>query len=550
MNGLVTVYDVTGLSYYYLKQSWRAPGLIEVLSLPTDEDEAIIAVAEVGAWLKSGHIANAKGLYFGISVYDHWTSVSEELFRNSITWLTTDVEAPEISDLAVSDVTDVSALVTWTTDKPASSSLNYGVDENMGTFVYGTDFIESHEVPLSGLSELTTYYYQIEVCSLNGFCRMTDIMTFDTTDLTAPNILSFGVSDVTDITVTIDVLTDEASRVNIYYGISELDSVFSVPGYETDFSIVVDGLIERTSYSYIVEVCDAHDNCQNSSTDYFTTFDFTPPEPPLNLILEVMNSDNSIEVMWDASASIDDIVYNVYFSDTPFEPDFDFTAPDVTTEGVSYLDDTAGLVEERYYIVRAEDGSGNEEENVDMVGKFDLMLNEGYNLVSIPLVSFDSSIDSVMHQTSTYNPVVEVMRFDTVLGEFQSAVFDSDLGVWDTTEFSTMDAATGYFFNSLFGLDFTVVGYPAAEIDVTVYPGMNLLGLTLWSSKEITDVFSNTPTDFSVTEVSDRGSVGRYYTATYYSTDDEWFNPYSIGLDPGLGYWVKSNDEFMLTVIQ
>jgi hypothetical protein len=71
-----------------------------------------------------------------------------------------DSTAPSISGVAASGATASSATITWTTDEPASSQVEYGLTTSYGsTTASDTRMVTGHSVTLSGLSPGTTYHY-------------------------------------------------------------------------------------------------------------------------------------------------------------------------------------------------------------------------------------------------------------------------------------------------------------------------------------------------------------------------------------------------------
>ncbi len=71
-----------------------------------------------------------------------------------------DTTAPSITGVAASGITASGATITWTTDEPASSQVEYGLTASYGsTTTSDTNMVTSHSVTLSGLSPSTTYHY-------------------------------------------------------------------------------------------------------------------------------------------------------------------------------------------------------------------------------------------------------------------------------------------------------------------------------------------------------------------------------------------------------
>ena len=71
-----------------------------------------------------------------------------------------DTTPPVVSGLSVSP-SDTSATVTWTTDEPADSSVDWGVAPTNDFNIHDETLVTSHSVTISNLSPSTLYYYQV-----------------------------------------------------------------------------------------------------------------------------------------------------------------------------------------------------------------------------------------------------------------------------------------------------------------------------------------------------------------------------------------------------
>ena len=108
-----------------------------------------------------------------------------------------DVTPPQISNVAAGQVTASAATVTWTTDEPASSQVEYGT-----TIAYGSattldaTLATSHSQPLTGLSPSTVYHYR--VLSRDGAGNLATGMdaTFTTAAAPTPSLT------INDVSVT------------------------------------------------------------------------------------------------------------------------------------------------------------------------------------------------------------------------------------------------------------------------------------------------------------------------------------------------------------
>ena len=92
-----------------------------------------------------------------------------------------DTTAPEISGVTASG-TSSGAIITWYTDEPADSQVEYGLDATYGTTTaQGTTLVTSHSVTLSGLDPDTTYHYWVKSTDAHGNNAVSSDATFITT---------------------------------------------------------------------------------------------------------------------------------------------------------------------------------------------------------------------------------------------------------------------------------------------------------------------------------------------------------------------------------
>ena len=81
-----------------------------------------------------------------------------------------DVTPPVISSLSLIPGVDVfSVTVTWATDEPAESRIDYGTSPTtLNLSVEQLDLVMAHSLDLTGLSPVTTYYYRVTSVDLDG----------------------------------------------------------------------------------------------------------------------------------------------------------------------------------------------------------------------------------------------------------------------------------------------------------------------------------------------------------------------------------------------
>lgn len=87
------------------------------------------------------------------------TLVLSSLFPKGL--LAADQEAPEISNVEVSEVSETSVTVTWQTDENADSTVNYGLQPDYGIVRIPVAERTSHSITLNNLEPGRVYYFRV-----------------------------------------------------------------------------------------------------------------------------------------------------------------------------------------------------------------------------------------------------------------------------------------------------------------------------------------------------------------------------------------------------
>jgi hypothetical protein len=111
---------------------------------------------------------------------------------------------PVISNITVSGITMNSAIITWMTDQPADSFVDYGTTSSYGSWVKDQSLVTDHSLPINNLAVGTTYHFK--VTSTNAFGMA--VSSVDSTLTTQAGLLTLGItSPVNGATVNrLDVL--------------------------------------------------------------------------------------------------------------------------------------------------------------------------------------------------------------------------------------------------------------------------------------------------------------------------------------------------------
>jgi hypothetical protein len=91
----------------------------------------------------------------------------------------------QVGPLTISNVAahplDTSAWITWDTDRPATSQVEYGISPTLGISTTPTaSYVVSHSVRISGLMSSTEYYYQVRSTDVSGQSAQSEISSFTT----------------------------------------------------------------------------------------------------------------------------------------------------------------------------------------------------------------------------------------------------------------------------------------------------------------------------------------------------------------------------------
>lgn len=193
-----------------------------------------------------------------------------------------DTTAPTITSVSASAVTSGGATITWTTNEPADSQVEYGTTASFGsTTTLDTAMMTAHSQVLAGLSADTTYSFRVRSRDAAGNVATSATMTVKTLvapapDTTAPSITRLGAKDITRTSATIDWATDEKARADVFYNEgATLD--FSTMKIASTTELALDGSVQLTNlavdkvYSFVLMVRDAANNIRISAVNVFRT---------------------------------------------------------------------------------------------------------------------------------------------------------------------------------------------------------------------------------------------------------------------------------------
>src|SRR5262249_5385988 len=170
-----------------------------------------------------------------------------------------DTTAPTISGRAATNITSSSGVVTWTTNEPATSQVDYGLTTSYGSSTaLDPTLVTAHNVLLLGLAPSTTYNYRVRSVDAAGNQTVSANSTFTTAagaDTVAPSIptgLTASPISTTQINLTWNASTDNVG-VTGYQVFRDGQQITTTS--TTSYSST--GLTPGTTYQYAVKAFDA-----------------------------------------------------------------------------------------------------------------------------------------------------------------------------------------------------------------------------------------------------------------------------------------------------
>ncbi len=190
---------------------------------------------------------------------------------NFITNNEADTQFPVIlSGPTVSAKTHDSAVIEWTTDEPANSEIQFGIESLDDEETSGDNEV-SHKLTLSNLSPGTTYSYMVGSTDASGNGATQSAQAVFTTnpdlDIVAPEItVAPEVVYKNDVSATIQWTTDEEATGEVKFGTTqELGFVRTMSSTDDQHSITLTNLTAETTYFYTVSSTDLSSNGPTNS---------------------------------------------------------------------------------------------------------------------------------------------------------------------------------------------------------------------------------------------------------------------------------------------
>ncbi len=229
---------------------WDESGAPDIMGyrVYSRSDEDLFCVEDVG--LQNDYVISGLGTggyVFSVTAYN--TAEVESLPSAGVVlapMIVRDQTAPRLSDVRVSSVTQNGAIVTWTTDEPATSQVDYGPSATYGlSSAKQTAHVTSHRVVLKSLGADLPYFYRVVSQDRSGNeARSVSLRTFTTTAPTPkptpspapalPVISGLNVKPISGQRVKVSWRTDVPTTSRMAYGLFQRENKAEVVKVQKD----------------------------------------------------------------------------------------------------------------------------------------------------------------------------------------------------------------------------------------------------------------------------------------------------------------------------
>ncbi|MCK4455152.1 MAG: hypothetical protein KAU99_02260, partial [Thermoplasmata archaeon] len=205
-----------------------------------------------------------------------------------------------------------------------------------------------------------------------------------------------------------------------------------------------------------------------------------PPAPPENLMAEL--NGNDVSLSWNPSPSADVDRYNIYVSDS--YGNFSFLYPVAKTVSTNWTHEGAGIGndEDFFYVVRAVDKMGYEDNNTRKAAKTSRFLAGGKHLISFPVVPANDSLGSVL----------QTVGFDRVW-TYDSSGWTTFSSFKNYSVLRSMTHTRGYWVNVTQDSNFVLAGAVPMQTTIQLHEGWNLVSYPSFIQADVADLMAGMP---------------------------------------------------------
>ena len=216
-----------------------------------------------------------------------------------------------VSDINVTGVTASSSKVSWKTDQHATGLVRYGPTENLGYTVTHSNFLQDHNLFLTGLNSETKYYFDVSSFNVTGDLvrdnNSGQFYTFTTLDITPPKQIAGLKVENTTINSAF-IAWSKANEPDLSYYNIYRDRIRIGNTTKTNFQDI--NLQHSTLYSYKISAVDLSGN-EGPLSDTVIAQTLTPDlKAPIISSLQITEvTDTTATISWITDENSTSIIY-------------------------------------------------------------------------------------------------------------------------------------------------------------------------------------------------------------------------------------------------
>lgn len=294
---------------------------------------------------------------------------------------------------------------------------------------------------------------------------------------------------------------------------------------------------ESRTVTLVIAINDTFNNMITAVKDaqyYYSKF--FPPSPPTRLQANIVASGKDVMVSWDAStddgSGYNDVAgYTIYKSINGMDGNYEFAGwvPAIGSPSYYWVDRDAGdgNWNDYFYIVRANDTFNSEEQNSNKVGKVVNYLENGWNLISIPLNQTNTSKDHVLQTLKGNYTILQTYHSGKSRPWLHWHIDKPDY----LNSVIEMDLKYGYYIYMLNPDHLIVAGRVPKTPQISLESGWNLVGYPCLTSYNRSTALNN------LKYPSDVNSIWTYNIATQKWEEIEELDNF----ESNKGYWLHTH---------
>ena len=183
-----------------------------------------------------------------------------------------DTTAPLVSNITVTEA-DTSATISWTTDEPATSVVEYGATSGYGNNNANQVLTTNHSITIFGLSASTLYHFRVSSADAANNQTAASDATFTTTAVPPPDVIisNVVVSDQTEHSALVSWTTNVPATSELDYDLDGWPKTVDDLTLKTNHSALLTRMMAGQAHDYQISANDGSGHSAATSVQALST---------------------------------------------------------------------------------------------------------------------------------------------------------------------------------------------------------------------------------------------------------------------------------------